>query len=134
MTGLTIGQVAKEAGVGVETIRFYERQGLIEQPPRPHEGFRKYSPETVATLRFTRRAKELGFTLLEIAELLGLHRHEARSCAEARQRAEAKIADIEGRIAALVRMRDALGSLVDACRERGHVGECPILESLSEKK
>lgn len=133
MKELTIGQLANAAGVGVETVRFYERQGLIEQPPRPAAGIRRYPPETVAALRFIRRAKELGFTLPEIAELLGFCRHEAVDCAEVRQRAEAKIADIEGRMAALARMRDALGTLVVACRERGHVGECPILETLTEK-
>lgn len=133
MKGLTIGQVAKLAGVNVETVRYYERQGLIQQPPRPAAGIRKYPAETVAVLRFIRRGKELGFTLPEIAELLDLRRHEAVSCAEVRRRAEAKVADIKKRIAALARMRDALGTLVDACRERGHVGECPILEALTEE-
>lgn len=133
MTGLTIGQVARAAGVGVETVRFYERQGLIEQPPRPREGFRRYPPETVAALRFIRRAKELGFTLPEIAELLGFCRHDAVDCARVRQRAETKIADIEGRIAALARMRDALGTLAEACRDRGHAGECPLMETLAEE-
>lgn len=133
MKSLTIGQVAKAAGVGVETVRFYERQGLIEQPPRPREGYRRYPPETVAALRFIRRAKELGFTLPEIAELLGFCRHEAVDCATVRQQAETKIADIEERMAALGRMRDALGALVEACRERGHVGQCPLLETLVEE-
>jgi len=133
MKSLTIGQVAKAAGVGVETVRFYERQGLIEQPPRPREGFRRYPPETVEALRFIRRAKELGFTLPEIGELLGFCWHEAVDCATVRKRAETKIADIEGRMAALARMRDALGTLVAACRERGHVGQCPLLETLVEE-
>lgn len=132
MKRLTIGQVARAAGVGVETVRFYERQGLIAQPPRPREGFRRYPPETVAALRFIRRAKELGFTLPEIVELLSLGRHEAVDCATVRQRAETKIADIEVRMAALARMKVALENLVTACRERGHVGECPILETLAE--
>lgn len=134
MKGLTVGQLARAAGVGVETVRFYERRGLIEQPPRPTAGVRKYSPETASVLRFIRRAKELGFTLPEIGELLSLGRHEAVDCAEVRMRAEAKIADIGGRIAALARMKGALDTLVAACRERGHVGECPILEALEEKK
>lgn len=133
MKGLTIGQLAKAAGVGVETVRFYERQGLIEQPPRPSAGIRKYPAETVSALRFIRRAKELGFTLPEIAELLSLGRHDGMDCATVRQRAETKIVDIEGRMAALARMKDALGTLVAACRERGHVGECPILEALTEE-
>lgn len=86
MKDFTIGQLARAAGVGVETVRFYEQQGLVEQPLRPREGYRRYPPETVVVLRFIRRAKDLGFTLPETADLLSFRRHEAADCATVRWR------------------------------------------------
>ncbi|NOY45520.1 MAG: MerR family DNA-binding protein [Deltaproteobacteria bacterium] len=130
--GLTIGQVARAAGVGVETVRFYERKGLIEQPEKPMFGRRTYPPETVARIRFIRRAKELGFTLKEIAELLELRMDPGKSCAEVRDRALAKMADIDRKIEALGRMRRALAGLASACRGRGPTTDCPILEAMEE--
>lgn len=127
---LTIGQVAQRAGMGVETIRFYERQGLIEEPPRRPSGYRQYAPEVVARLRFIRRAKELGFTLEEVRELLELRVDEERTCDEVRARAEAKLEDISGKIAELVRMRSALREIARACRGSGPTSECPILDAL----
>ena len=94
MNELTIGQLARKSGVQVETIKFYQRRGLIEQPPRPESGFRKYSAETVRQVRFIRRAKELGFSLQEIGELLGLRVAPGTSCREIKARAEAKLADL----------------------------------------
>lgn len=132
MKHLTIGQVAKEAGVNVETVRFYERQGLLNRPDKPQTGFRRYSSEAVAILRFIRRAKELGFSLQEIKELLTLRRHSAASCDDVRRQAEVKLGSIGEKIDALTRMRDALQGLVAACQERGHLGECPILEILGD--
>ncbi len=131
-TGLTIGQVARAAGVGVETVRFYERKGLIEQPEKPMFGRRSYPPETVARIRFIRRAKELGFTLKEIAELLELRMDPGKSCAEVRARALAKTADIDRKIETLGRMRRALADLASACRGRGPTIDCPILEAMEE--
>src|SRR5215468_10396737 len=95
MRPLTIGQVARQVGVGVETVRFYERQGLLEQPARRESGYRQYAEDVVARLRFIRRAKELGFSLKEVAELIALDADPATSCGDVKQRAEAKIADIE---------------------------------------
>jgi MerR family copper efflux transcriptional regulator len=131
MESMTIGQVAKRAGVGVETIRFYEREGLIVPPPRKDSGYRAYPPETVDRVRFVRRAKELGFSLGEIKELLALRIAADATCAQIRTRAEIKIADIEDRIASLRRMTQALTRLADACDGgRGAVSECPILDAL----
>ncbi|GAB4179897.1 MAG: MerR family DNA-binding protein [Geothermobacteraceae bacterium] len=130
MNNLTIGQAARLAGVGVETIRFYERQGLIEQPPKPRDGFRVYPAETVRRIRFIRRAKQIGFTLKEIRELLGFYFDPVTSCAEVRQRAAEKIADMDARIAALQRMKAALQALADECGNDDN--SCPILASLTE--
>src|ERR1041384_5413921 len=98
MKPLTIGEVARRAGVGVETVRFYERQGLLAEPPRRGSGYRQYDQEAVAVLRFIRRAKELGFTLREIKGLLALRLDASATRAEVRKQAEAKLADIEARI------------------------------------
>jgi len=130
MNNLTIGQAARLAGVGVETIRFYERQGLVAQPPKPADGFRVYPAETVRRIRFIRRAKQIGFTLKEVRELLGFYFDPGASCAEVRQRAAEKVADMETRIAALQRMKTALQALVDECGSDDD--SCPILASLAE--
>lgn len=130
MGALTISKVAQLSGVGVETVRFYERQGLIAQPPKPVNGFRSYPPETVRRIRFIRRAKDIGFSLREIHELLGLYFGEQTRCQEVRERAEVKIADMESKIADLNRMKSALQALVDECGNGQ--GECPILESLAD--
>jgi Hg(II)-responsive transcriptional regulator len=128
----TIGQVASHSGVGVETVRFYERKGLIPQPPRPESGFRRYTKDTVSRIRFIQRSKALGFSLKEIKELLSLRVDSASSCGEVKKRAEEKIADIEKKIHTLREMKQALESLASACRGRGPTGECPILEALGE--
>ena len=91
MAELSIGQVAQRAGVGIETIRFYEREGLIADPPRKPSGYREYSPEVVRRITFIRRAKDLGFSLKEIGELLGLKVHPRSGCAAVKRNAEAKI-------------------------------------------
>ena len=91
MTTLTIGQVAGQAGVGVETVRFYERQGLLEVPPRRQSGYREYGEDAVARLRFIRRAKQLGFTLKEIKELLALRRDPSTPGADVKQQPEARL-------------------------------------------
>lgn len=127
-----IGQVARQSGVGVETVRFYEREGLIPQPPRPESGFRRYPQDVVSRIRFIQRSKALGFSLREIKELLLLRVDSATSCGEVKKRAEAKIDDIERKIYALQEMRKALARLTAACRGKGPTGECPILEALGE--
>lgn len=130
MTQLTIGQVAKQAGVGVETVRFYERKGLLEEPKRKASGYRQYDEQVVARIHFIRRAKELGFTLKEIKELLELRLDPSTTCAEVKVRAQAKIEDIKERIRSLQQMKNALAKLSQACSGRGSTSECPILESL----
>lgn len=130
MTGLTIGSVAQRAGVGVETVRFYEREGLIEQPARPKHGYRSYPERVVAELRFIRRAQQLGFSLREIEELMALRLDPEANTADVRARADAKIAEIGAKVADLQRMRDALQLLTEMCEGRRPIGECPILEAL----
>ena len=130
MDGFTIGNVAKMAGIGVETIRYYEREGLISRPRRPEHGFRRYPHDTVGRLRFIRRAKDLGFTLSEIRELLDLRVDPNTTCGDVKRRAESKMADIDGRIAGLKRVKVALGRLANSCAGEGATGDCPILEAL----
>lgn len=132
MSALTIGKVARQAGVGVETIRFYEREGLIEEPARRPSGYRQYGPDVVDRLRFIRRAKELGFTLKEIKELLDLRLDPSVTCGDVKKRAQEKIADIEGRIATLKGMKQALTQLARACEGKGSIDGCPILRTLEE--
>jgi len=130
---LSIGQLAKQAGVGVETVRFYEREGLLAEPERRQSGYRQYQIDTVQRLLFIRRAKELGFTLKEIKELLSLRVDEDKTCADVRQQAEAKIADIENRIRSLQRMKRALVKVTRTCSSSGPTSECPILDALDGK-
>jgi MerR family mercuric resistance operon transcriptional regulator len=120
--------------VNVETVRYYERRGLIEQPPRPQSGFRRYAPETIARLRFIKRAQELGFSLEEIGELLALRVDPETTCAEVKERAEAKIADVEEKLQDLQKMKRALERLAESCTGSGPVSECPILEVLEAGK
>lgn len=130
MTSLTIGQLASDGGVGVETVRFYERKGLLAEPERRPSGYRKYDEEVVHRLRFIRRAKDLGFTLNEIKDLLSLRLDPTTTCADVKRRAEEKIADIKARIRTLQRMNRALVKVTKACNGSGGTSECPILESL----
>ena len=133
MDSLTIGQLAKQTDVGLETIRFYEREGLIENPPRRPSGYRAYPPETIQRVRFIRTAKELGFSLREIGELLALRVDPVESCAHVKTIAEHKITDIEQRIRALQRIRRTLRRLVTACVSRKATSDCPILDSLDKE-
>ncbi len=130
MDVLRIGQVAKRAGVGVETIRFYERKGLLAEPPRRASGYRQYPEEAILRIRFIRRSKELGFSLREVQELLTLRVDRQTSSSEVKRKAEAKIADIEQKIGDLERMKKALANLTACCSGEGSVEECPILEAL----
>jgi MerR family mercuric resistance operon transcriptional regulator len=133
MSVLRIGQVAQQAGVGVETIRFYERKGLLEQPLRPSSGYRQYPEVAVSRVRFIRRAKDLGFALREIQELLELQIDRRTTASEVKLRAETKIADIERKIADLEQMKQALASLTACCSGTGSIGDCPILEALEDQ-
>lgn len=131
---LTIGKVARTAGLAIDTVRYYEREGLLDKPARTASGYRHYTPDVVARLRFIRQAKELGFSLNEIKELLSLRVAPGKSCADVKARAEAKIADVEQRIAQLNRMKRALAKLATACSGRGPTSECPILDALESEK
>ncbi|MFB3142619.1 MAG: MerR family DNA-binding protein [Acidobacteriota bacterium] len=130
---LTIGQVAKRSGIGLETVRFYERKGLVEEPPRTDSGYRQYPEEVVARIRFIRRAKELGFKLSEISELLSLRVDPDSTCSDVRQQAEFKIADVEERIRVLQGIKTALKKLAASCVGTGPTSECPILEALDSQ-
>ena len=118
----------------METVRFYERQGLIEEPPRRPSGYREYDDEVVARLGFIRRAKELGFTLKEIKELLALRRDPSTPAADVKRRAEAKISDIETKIRTLQKMKKALEKLTSACRGHATSAECPLLHALDHEE
>jgi MerR family mercuric resistance operon transcriptional regulator len=111
-------------------MRFYEREGLVPEPPRTASGYRQYPEETVSRIRFIKRAKDLGFTLKEIKELLSLRASPRSQCADVKRRAEAKIKDIEQRVQDLQRMKEALARLTAACEGRGPVTECPLLKAL----
>lgn len=128
MEGLTIGRLAKASDVGVETIRFYEREGLIEQPEQPSSGYRKYPASTGVRVRFIRNAKELGFTLREIKELLYLAGTSQVIRKGMRTRVEAKIAEIDARIEGLLKLRGNLSKLVKACSRGKKSCRCPIVE------
>lgn len=133
MQTLTIGHLAKEAGVNLETVRYYERRGLLPNPPRSLAGYRLYPAEAARRLRFIQRAKELGFSLREIKELLSLRVSPRTSRTTVRLRAEAKIADIQSKIQSLELIQKTLRKLTMACAKCGPVSECPILESLGRE-
>ncbi len=131
MKPLTIGEVARRVGIGVETVRFYEREGLLAEPARRASGYRQYGDDAVPRLRFIRRAKALGFTLKEIAELLALRDNPDATRADVRRQAASKVADIEAKVRDLQRMKKALLTLAATCHGDGPAGGCPILEALA---
>ncbi len=129
---LTIGRLARAAGVNVETVRYYQRRGLIVEPERPVNGIRRYSAGSVNRIRFIKRAQELGFTLAEISNLLALE--DGRGCRETRELAGRKLAMVESRLADLKRLRKTLRELVARCdTTRGKVS-CPIISVLSSEQ
>lgn len=130
MDGLTIGKLAKQAGFGIETIRFYERQGLIEPPPRTDSNYRVYPAEEVARLRFIKRAKNLGFTLGEIKELLFIRHDPHATKADIKNRTLDKIKDVKQKISDLTRIKISLEHLASSCDGHGLLKDCPILEAL----
>ena len=133
MKSLTIGHLAKDARVNLETVRYYERRGLLPKPPRSASGYRLFPAEASRRLRFIRRAQELGFSLKEIRELLSLRVSRNTTSAEIRSRAEAKLDDIEARIRSLESMKKTLRKLTKVCSGCGPLSECPILESLDRE-
>lgn len=133
MPDLTIGDIAKRAGVHVETLRYYERRGLVAEPPRTPSNYRAYPAATVRRVRFIKRAQELGFSLDEIAELLSLRAAPKARCRDVRHRAETKLEDIDRKLRDLRRMKKALSALVAQCTGHGPVTDCPILDAIDEE-
>ena len=131
MNDMTISKAAQAAGAGVETIRFYERRGLIDQPPKPISGgYRIYPRETIERIRFIRQAQELGFSLREIHELLALKADPSTDCAEVRAQAEAKRDEVDRKLKQLNHIRSGLEQLIAACPGTGALEECSIMEAL----
>ncbi len=132
MTTLTIGKVAKRSNVGIETIRFYERNGLIPEPPRRPSGYREYPESVVDQIKFIRRAKELGFTLKEIKELMTIKVECHSTPEDIRKKTRGKIKDIEDKIQTLTQMKKILMKLTKSCENKNpdSLSECPILDAL----
>jgi len=132
---LTISKAAKLAGVGIETIRFYERKGLIERPAKPGiGGYRAYPQKTIEKIRFIRQAQELGFSLKEIDELLSLHSDPGADCSNVQQQAIIKLAEVDAKIARLQQIHKALSSLIDVCPRCGPLGACSIMGAMMDSK
>jgi MerR family copper efflux transcriptional regulator len=132
MNSIGIGTLAKRAGVSIDTVRYYEKSGLLAPESRLASGYRRYCDEQVSRLRFIRRAQELGFTLKDIRELLGISKQ--KDVAKVKRAAERKLADVEARLVALTRMRDGLATLVATCPGHGRAADCPILKALGEER
>ena len=134
MSTISIGQVARQAGVGVETIRFYEREGLLEEPARRVSGYRQYPEQVVQRIHFIKRAQRLGFSLKEIAELLLLRVDAQTTCEEVKHRTEVKIAEVERKLVELQRMRQALLNVASLCTGQGPASACPMLDALDQQE
>ena len=126
----SIGRLAKRAQVNIETIRFYERKGLLPEPERRASGYRQYNDNAVGRLVFIRHGKELGFSLAEISDLLTLRVDPHTTCADVKLRTDAKISSVREKIRSLQKIEKALVNLSAACRGLGPTSECPILEAL----
>ncbi|QGX38157.1 Hg(II)-responsive transcriptional regulator [Permianibacter aggregans] len=130
LENLTIGAFAKAAGVNIETIRFYQRKGLLPEPDKPYGGIRRYGVADVARVKFVKSAQRLGFSLNEIVELLRLD--DGTHCEEARRLAEHKLTDVREKMADLARMEAVLSELVCACHARSDNVSCPLIASLQK--
>ncbi|MBN9392155.1 MAG: heavy metal-responsive transcriptional regulator [Chloroflexi bacterium] len=128
--GFSIGQVAKQARVNVETVRFYEREGLIQRPERDTGMYRQYAPEIISRIKFIRRSKNLGFSLKEVRELLDLRRIPGTECGEIKQRFQEKITELDKKIEDLIRIKTVLAELANACNGVGSLDFCSVRESL----
>lgn len=129
---MTIGEVARQAGVNIQTVRFYERKGLVVPAGRRPSGYRQYTPEAVRRILFIKHAQDIGFSLREIQELLSLRVDPGTTCADVKARAEEKVTEVEGKIRKLQDMQEALQKLVARCNGYGPVSTCPIIEALDE--
>lgn len=126
------GEVAQEAGVNLQTLRYYERRGLLKEPPRRPSGYRTYARDTVDRLRFVKRAQQLGFTLAEVETLLHLAAGGPTSCDRARTMAREKATELDAKIASLTAMRKALERLIDTCDLPRGSRKCPLINSLQQ--
>jgi MerR family mercuric resistance operon transcriptional regulator len=131
---MTVGALAKQAGVKIDTIRYYERRGLLPKPPRTNSGYRTFTPASVDRLRFIKQAQALGFTLIEVNQLLALRLSPDMTCTDVRKRAQSKVADIEQKIQSLQAMKQALQHLVSACAADGPARKCSFLANLDQRK
>jgi Hg(II)-responsive transcriptional regulator len=131
---MTIGTLAEKAGVNVPTVRYYERRGIIPEPPRTSSGYRQYEEGVVHRIRFIRRAQNLGFTLEEIEELLALRVEDPDACDAVERATRARLESVESKIAELERLQAVLTRLVRSCEERQITEECPMLATLEERK
>lgn len=133
MRTISIGQLAKAASVGVETVRFYERKGLLDVPARKDSGYRQYDTDAVERLKFIRRAQQVGFTLREIQDLISLRDDPDARRADVRDRATGKIADIDAKVRDLLAMRESLVNLLEACEGDGPASGCSIIMALGDQ-
>jgi Hg(II)-responsive transcriptional regulator len=130
MEKISIGKLAKQANVNIETIRYYERRGLIAEPPRNKSGHRQYSEDAVKRTDFIKRCQSLGFSLKEIEEVLNLRMLQGSTCADMKLRVTEKLNDVDKKIKELTNIRDALSRLKKKSTGRGPIGKCPIIEEL----
>ena len=130
---LKIGDVAEQGGVNLQTIRYYEREGLLPEPPRLASGYRMFPETAVRRVRFIKRAQELGFSLAEIRDLLSLRENAEAGAHDMRDRAKAKVADLEEKIRTLRAMKNALTRLAEKCPGCGPLSDCPIVDALDAK-
>lgn len=128
--GMTIGALSEAAGVNVSTVRYYERRGIIPEPPRTASGYRQYGEDVVTRIRFIRRAQDLGFTLEEIDDLLALRVADPAACEAVGATTRAKLDSVESKIRELERLRSILRALVRSCEARERTDECPVLAML----
>lgn len=130
METLTIGQVSKLAGIGVDAIRFYERERLIPLPARRSSGYRQYQPEIIERILFINQAKELGFTLAEVNALLDLRYKPNGTATQVKEKALTKIADVDSKINRLTQIKEQILTLTSACSGKGPVKDCPIMNGI----
>jgi len=133
METIRIGRLAEMSGVSIDTVRYYEREGLLPEPSRRASGYREYSQSDVERLRFVRRAKELGFTLTEIAELLSLTADRHSDMQGVKRKAEERLEQVETKLAELQRVKRGLKQLIAACPGHGELDRCPIVAALSSE-
>ncbi|HAU1718441.1 TPA: heavy metal-responsive transcriptional regulator [Legionella pneumophila] len=134
MDSLTIGQVAKQAQVSLDTVRLYERYGLIKEPKRAPNGYRQYPKNVIDCLKFITRAKQMGFTLKEIKELLVIHQTSQHSCGDVKERTQEKLKQVRGKIEELMRLETALKQLLHTCEQHQGNDLCPLFTTIQSRE